>query len=147
MERPRLPLDQVLSVLGMTGRFVGDDPRNPSHLRLGVGERAVLWPLRAGHGDVGDELLVAVADMVANASQLERTNRDLIAWSRLHRLDPTGPRTHGAFHLALVLDDLAERLLTRPVIHGLLESTTWRSHLDGAPFGAARQPTTTGGTR
>lgn len=147
MERPRLPLDQVLSVLGMTGRFVGDDPLHPSHLRLGVADRAVLWPLRSGYGDLGEELLAAVADMVSNASQLERTNRDLIAWAHLHRLDPTRPRTHGAFHLALVLDDLAERLLTRPVIHGLLESTTWRSHLDRTPLGAPRQPTTSGGTQ
>ncbi len=131
MARPRLPLDQVLSVIGLTGRFVGDDPIDPSHLRLRVGDRAVLWPLRPGHADVAEEMLLAVADMVANASQLDRTDRDLGGWARLHLLDPVDERTRRAFHLALVLDDLAERLLTRPVLHGLLETTTWREHLDG----------------
>ena len=141
MERPRLPLDQVLSVIGLTGRFVGDDPFRPTHLRLGVGDRGVLWPLRPQHGDVRDEVLVAVADMVANAAQLERTDRVLVAWARLHLLEPAEPHTHGAFQLALVLDDLAERLLTRPVLHGLLESTSWRDHVEADP----RQPTSAGG--
>ena len=130
MERQRLPLDQVLSVIGLTARFVGDDPLAPSHLRLGVGDRAVLWPMRPDHGDLVEEALGAVADMVANAAQLERTNRDFGAWARLHGLDPDAPRAAGAFELALVLDDLAERLMTRAVLHGLLESTTWRAHLD-----------------
>jgi hypothetical protein len=142
MARPRLPLDQVLSIIGLTGRFVGDDPFSPTHLRLRVGERGVLWPLRPAHGEANEEMLLAVADMVANASQLERTDRDLVAWSRLHLLDPTEPRTRTAFQLALVLDDLAERLFSRPVIHGLLETTTWRSHLEAQPA----QPTNAGGT-
>ena len=142
MERPRLPLDQVLSVIGLSARFVGDDPLNPTHLRLGVADRGVLWPLRAEYGDVHDEVLIAVADMIANAAQLERTNRSLVGWARLHLLDPDAARTHGAFQLALVLDDLAERLLTRPVLHGLLESTTWRSHLHAEP----RQPASAGGS-
>jgi hypothetical protein len=129
MERPRLPLDQVLSVIGLTARFSGDDPLAPTHLRLCIGDRAVLWP-RPGHGELLDEALGAVADMVANASQLERTNRDFGAWARLHGLDPEAPRSVGAFELALVLDDLAERLMTRAVLHGLLESTAWRAHLD-----------------
>jgi hypothetical protein len=141
MERPRLPLDQVLSVIGLTARFAGDDPSRPTHLRLSVGDRGVLWPLRDGHAGIEDEVLIAVADMVANASQLDRTNRELVRWARLHLLDPSEPRTYGAFQLALVLDDLAERLLGRPVIHGLLESTTWRSHLDADP----RQPASAGG--
>jgi hypothetical protein len=141
MERPRLPLDQVLSVIGLTGRFAGDDPLNPTHVRLAVDDRGVLWPLRNGADDVRDEVLAAVADMVANASQLERTNRELIAWARLHLLDPDQPRTRGAFQLALVLDDLAERLLGRAVLHGLLESTDWRRHLDAEP----RQPLSAGG--
>jgi hypothetical protein len=126
----RLPLDQVLSVIGLTARFVGDDPFAPTHLRLGVGDRAVLWPLRPNHDDLVEEALGAVADMVANAAQLERTYRDYRAWARLHGLDSDAPLTLGAFELALFLDDLAERLLTRPVLHGLLESTTWRAHLD-----------------
>ena len=142
MGRPRLPLDQVLTVIGLTGRFVGDDPFRPTHLRLAVGERGVLWPLRPTHGEIADEVLTAVADMVANASQLDRTNRDLVGWARLHLLDPAEPRTYGAFQLALVLDDLAERLLTRPVIHGLLDATTWRSHLDPE----VHQISTAGGT-
>jgi hypothetical protein len=142
MSRQRLPLDQVLAVIGLTGRFVGEDPFRPTHLRLAVGDRGVLWPLRPAHADIEDEVLVAIADMVANASQLERTNRDLVGWARLHLLDPAEPRTYGAFQLALVLDDLAERLLTRPVLHGLLDVTTWRSHLDPQP----RQTTTAGGT-
>lgn len=129
MERPRLPLDQVLSVIGLTARFAGDDPLAPTHLRLSVGDRAVLWPLGAEHGDLVDEALGAVADMVANASQLERTNRMFVAWARLHGLDPDAPRSMAAFELALVLDDLAERLLTRAMLRGLLESTTWRTHL------------------
>jgi len=133
MERPRLPLDQVLAVIGLTAGFSGDDPFHPTHLRLGVGERAVLWPLRGNAADLREESLIAVADMVANASQLERTNRNLVSWARLHLLDPAEPRTHAAFQLALVLDELAERLLTRPVLHGLLASTTWRSHLDADP--------------
>jgi hypothetical protein len=133
MERPRLPLDQVLSVIGLRGSFVGDDPFAPTHLRLAAGDRAILWPLRDGHGDVPQEVLVAVADMIANAGQLDRTDRDLFTWARLHGLDPAGPRTYGAYQLALVLDDLAERLLTRPVLHGLLESTDWRGHLDAEP--------------
>ena len=77
MERPQLPLDQVLSVIGLSGRFVGDDP--------------------------------------------------------------AAPRTHGAFQLALVLDDLAHRLLTPPVLHGLLESTDWRAYLDADPRSALPQ--------
>ena len=129
MERPRLPLDQVLAVMGLSARFAGDDPLRPTHLRLAISDRAVLWPLRSPRRALLDETLLAVADMVANASQLERANRSLVAWSRLHRLEPSERRTQAAFHLALVLDDLAERLLSRPVLHGLLESTTWRTHL------------------
>src|SRR5262245_26793746 len=104
MERPRLPLDQVLSVMGLTARFVGDDPDAPSHLRLGMAERAVLWPIPSLHGEVFDEALGAVADMVANGSQLDRSNRDLVVWARMHGLDPRAPRTQSAFDLALVLD-------------------------------------------
>ena len=144
MERQRLPLDQVLSVIGLTARFVGDDPAAPSHLRLGVGDRAVLWPLRPNHDDLVEEALGAVADMVANAAQLERTNRDFGAWVRLHGLDPGARRTVGAFELALVLDDLAGRLMTRAVLHGLLESTTWRAHLD-APEPQPLKASHTGG--
>jgi hypothetical protein len=142
MARPRLPLDQVLSVIGLTGRFIGDDPLVPTHLRLRVGDRGILWPLRPAHGEAHEEMLLAVADMVANASQLERTDRDLVTWSRLHLLDPTEPRTRRAFQLALVLDDLAERLFSRPVILGLLETTTWRSHLEPE----SPEPTNAGGT-
>ena len=145
MERPRLPLDQVLSVIGLAGRFVGDHPSAPSHLRLSVAERAVLWPLHDGYRDVPEEILFAVADMVANAAQLDRTDRSLSAWASLHRLDPDEPRTHGAFQLALVLDDLAERLLTRPVLHGLLESTDWRGHIDGPAPATPTTATATGG--
>lgn len=141
MARPRLPLDQVLAVIGLTGGLVGDDPFQPTHLRLRVADRAILWPLREDHGEVPDEVLMAVADMVANASQLDRTDRDLVAWSRLHLLDPVESRTREAFQLALVLDELAERLFTRPVLHGLLEATTWRRHLDAEP----RQTTSAGG--
>jgi hypothetical protein len=139
MERPRLPLDQVLSVIGLTGRFVGDDPAAPTHLRLGVGDRAVLWPLGPELGDLDEETLVAVADMMANAHQLERTNRDLGTWARLHGLDTAAPKTHGAFQLALVLDDLAHQLLTPAVLHGLLESTDWRAYLHAIPRPALPQ--------
>jgi len=130
MSRPRLPLDQVLAVIGLTGRLVGDDPFQPTHLRLRVADRSILWPLRPSHEDTHEEILMAVADMVANASQLDRTGRDLVAWSRLHLLDPSEERTQDAFRLALVLDELAERLLTRALINGLLEATTWRRHLE-----------------
>jgi hypothetical protein len=139
MERPPLPLDQVLSVIGLDGRLVGDDPAAPTHLRLGVGDRAVLWPTRAEPAEVEDETLAAIADMLANAAQLARTNRDLSAWARLHRLDPAAPRTHGAFQLALVLDDLAHRLLTPAVLHGLLESTDWHAYLHATPRPALPQ--------
>lgn len=139
MERPRLPLDQVLSVIGLTARFVGDDPSAPTHLRLAVADRAALWPLRPGHGELVDEALGAVADMIANASELNTTNRNLKSWVRLHGLDPNADRTLAAFQLSLVLDDMAERLLTRPVLHGLLESTAWQAHLDVKPRQPIRQ--------
>lgn len=129
MERARLPLDQVLSVIGLTGRFAGDDPGSPTHLRLAVGDRAILWPVPGPMSDLSEEILAAVADMIANASQLDRADRRIARWAGRHLLDPDAPRTHGAFQLALVLDDLAEHLLTRAVLNGLHESTDWRGYL------------------
>ncbi len=129
MERARLPLDQVLAVIGLTGRFAGDDPGSPTHLRLAVADRAVLWPVPGPMAELEDEILAAVADMIANASQLERADRRIARWAGRHLLDPDEPRTHGAFQLALVLDDLAERLLTRSVLNALHESTDWRVYL------------------
>jgi hypothetical protein len=129
MDPETLPLDRVLSVIGLTGRLAGDDPVKPTHLRLRVAERAVLWPLARDGRSVRDEMLSAVADMVANASQLERSGRDPDAWANLLMLDPSLPRTRGAFELALLMDGLAEYLLGRPVLRGLEATTGWRGFL------------------
>ncbi|MFL5778017.1 MAG: hypothetical protein ACJ761_03640 [Chloroflexota bacterium] len=119
----------MLAVLGLTGRLAGDDPVQPTHLRLRIGERAVLWPLAGDGRNVRDEMLAAVADMVANASQLERSGRDPDAWAHLLLLDPSQPRTRAAFEVAQLMDGLAEYLLGRPVLRGLETTTGWRRFL------------------
>jgi hypothetical protein len=130
VDRTPLPLDRVLAILGLTAELAGDDPMRPTHLRLRAGGRAILWPLEPHHGDPEDEMLLAVADMLANASHLGRSGYEVGRWAQLVLLDERHPRTQAAFDLALVLDELAESLLTRPVIHGLLAETAWRRHLE-----------------
>jgi len=129
MDPDALPLDRVLAVIGLTGRLAGDDPLHPTHLRLRNAERVVLWPLTGSGRSVRDEMLAAVADMVANASQLERSGRDPDAWADLLLLDPALPRTRAAFELALLMDGLAEYLLGRPILRGLEATTGWRNFM------------------
>jgi hypothetical protein len=127
--RERLSFEEALSLIGLSGRFVGEFPQAPSHLRLKLAGRAIIWPLEANHSGVTSEIRRAVADMVANTSLLSRSGRDLQSWADAVGLDPTLARTEAAFEMAVLLDGFAEHLLTRRVLEGLLEGTTWRNYL------------------
>jgi hypothetical protein len=127
--REALPFEDAVSMIGLTGRFVGDDPKCPSHLRLRIADRAIIWPLDQDHDDLIGEIRRAVADMVANTALLSRTGQGFSAWADAVGLDPRLARTEAAFEMAMLLDSFAERLLTRPVLDGLLGSTTWRTYL------------------
>jgi hypothetical protein len=129
VNRERLPFEEALALIGLTGGFVGDDPQRPSHLRLRVADRAVIWPLEDEHRGLIAELRRAVADMVANTALLSRSGHDLEIWAEAVQLDARLAATQAAFEMALVLDGFAEQLLTRRVLDGLLDGTDWRNYL------------------
>lgn len=123
-------------MIGLTGRFIGEDPKRPSHLRLRIADRAIVWPLDEEHEGLISEIRRAVADMVANTALLSRSGHGFEAWADAVQLDPRLARTESAFEMAMLLDSFAVRLLTRPVLEGLLGSTTWRTYLhDSHPGG------------
>jgi hypothetical protein len=132
MSHEQRPFEEALAVMGLTGGFVGEDPQRPSHLRLRLSDRAILWPLDEGHGGLITEMRRAVADMIANAALLSRSGNEFVAWAESLELQPHLARTHAAFEMALLLDSFAERLLTRRVLDRLLYTTTWRDYLHGS---------------
>jgi hypothetical protein len=132
MSREQRPFEEALALMGLTGGFVGDDPQRPSHLRLRLADRAIIWPLDEEHGGLMTEMRRAVADMIANAALLSRSGREIEAWAESLELDSRLARTQAAFEMALFLDSFAERLLTRRALDGLLDSTTWRTYLHGS---------------
>ena len=131
MSRHQRAFDEALAVMGLTGGFVGEDPQRPSHLRLRLADRAIIWPLDEDHGGLMTEMRHAVADMIANAALLSRSGNDIVVWAESLELDPRLESTRTAFEMALLLDSFAERLLTRPALDGLFDGTTWRNDLHG----------------